>query len=408
MSGAGALSGLVVLDLSRILAGPTCTQILGDLGAEVIKIERPGAGDDTRKWGPPFVTGPDGAETTESAYYLSSNRNKRSVALDFTRPEGRALLMRLLAGCDVLVENFKTGGLAKYGLDFATLRQDFPRLVYCSITGFGQTGPYAPRAGYDYLAQAMGGIMSITGAPEGPPMKVGVGIADVTTGLYATIGILSALRHRDATGEGQHVDVCLLDTQVSWLVNEATNYLLSGTRPTRRGNDHPNIVPYRVFETADGHVVLAVGNDGQFRAWCALAGREDLPDDPRFATNPARVQNRDLVNDTVAAAMRTRSSADWLDALERVGVPAGPVNTIDQVFADPQVLARGMKVTMPYAHAESGAVDLVGSPLKLGATPVGYRHAPPRLGEHSAEVLRERLGLDDDTIARLAAAGVIG
>jgi crotonobetainyl-CoA:carnitine CoA-transferase CaiB-like acyl-CoA transferase len=404
----GALSGLVVLDMSRILAGPTCTQILGDLGAEILKIERPGAGDDTRKWGPPYVTGPDGEPTTESAYYLSSNRNKRSVALDFTLPEGREVLLQLLAGCDILVENFKTGSLARYGLDYDTLRTLFPRLIYCSVTGFGQTGPYANRAGYDYLAQAMGGIMSVTGPPEGPPMKVGVGIADVTTGLYATIGILSALRHRDATGIGQQVDVCLLDTQVSWLVNEATNYLLSGTPPVRRGNEHPNIVPYRVFETADGHIVLAVGNDGQFRALCALADRPDLADDPRFATNPARVHNRALVNDTMAEALRSRTSTDWLTALEGLGVPAGPVNTLDEVFADPQVLARGMKVTMPYAHAASGSVDLVGSPLKLGETPVTYRHAPPRIGEHSAEVLRERLGLDDATLDRLIAAGVIG
>ena len=404
----GALSGLRVLDLSRILAGPTCTQILGDLGAEVLKIERPGAGDDTRKWGPPFVTGRDGGPTRESAYYLSANRNKRSIALDFTQPEGKALLLRLLEGCDILVENFKTGGLARHGLDYESLRKSHPRLIYCSITGFGQTGPYRARAGYDYLAQAMGGVMSITGAPDGPPMKVGVGIADVTTGLYATIGILAALRRRDVTGEGQQVDVCLLDTQVSWLINEATNYLVSGERPVRRGNDHPNIVPYRVYATLDGHIVLAVGNDSQFQAWARLAGREDLAQDPAFATNPARVRNRDLVNETVARIMATRSSAEWLAALEAAGVPAGPVNNIDEVFADPQVLARGMRISMPYDHSQSGTVELVGSPLKLSATPVSYRHPPPVAGEHTDEILASVAGVSEEMLDDLRARGVIG
>jgi crotonobetainyl-CoA:carnitine CoA-transferase CaiB-like acyl-CoA transferase len=404
----GALAGLRVLDLSRILAGPTCTQVLGDLGAEVIKIEKPGAGDDTRKWGPPFATGPDGQPTTESAYYLSSNRNKRSLALDFTRPEGKALLMRLLASCDVLIENFRTGTLRRHGLDYASLKDRFPRLVYCSVTGFGQTGPYAQRAGYDYLAQAMGGIMSITGAPDGPPMKVGVGIADVTTGLYATIGILAALRHRDATGEGQHVDACLLDTQVSWLINEATNYFLSGVRPVRRGNSHPNIVPYRVYASADGHLVLAVGNDAQFRRFCEIAGAPALADDPRFATNAARVCNREAIDAEVEAAMARRSTADWLAALERAGIPAGPVNHIDEVFADPQVQAREMQVTMPYAHSASGRVDLVGSPLKLERTPAAYRHPPPVLGEHTRELLAEIAGLDAAEIEALLEAGVIG
>lgn len=403
----GPLAGLRVLDLSRILAGPTCTQILGDLGAEVLKIERPGAGDDTRKWGPPFVIGPDRQPTKESAYYLSANRNKQSVALDFTRPAGKALLLRLLEGSDILVENFKTGSLARHGLDHASLREAFPGLIYCSVTGFGQTGPYRTRAGYDYLAQAMGGVMSITGAPDGPPMKVGVGIADVTTGLYATIGILAALRRREATGEGQQIDVCLLDTQVSWLINEATNYLLSGQRPVRRGNDHPNIVPYRVYATRDGHIVLAVGNDGQFRAWTELAGMQHLLDDPRFATNPARVANRELVNETVARAMATRTSADWLQALEAAGVPAGPVNAIDEVFADPQVLARGMRITLPYEHSATGTVDLVGSPLKLGATPVSYRRPPPVAGEHTDEVLSRLAGASDEQLAALRAEGII-
>lgn len=403
----GALAGLRILDLTRVLAGPTCTQILGDLGAEVIKIERPGAGDDTRKWGPPYVTGPDGTPSTESAYYLSANRNKRSVAIDFTRPEGHALMLRLLASCDVLVENFKTGTLARHGLGFATLTERFPALVYASVTGFGQTGPYAARAGYDYLAQAMGGIMSITGDPEGPPMKVGVGIADVTTGLYAVIGILAALRHRDATGQGQHVDTSLLDTQVSWLVNEATNFFVTGERPVRRGNEHPNIVPYRVFATADGHIVLAVGNDSQFVRFCTVAGIPALAEDPRAATNPARLANREYVDGAVGATLATRPSAEWLALLEPAGVPAGAVNNIDEVFADPHVLARGMRISMPYPAAASGEVELVGSPLKLGATPVTYRNAPPRAGEHTAEVLRDLAGLDDDEITRLAEAGVI-
>lgn len=408
MQAAGALAGLRVLDLSRILAGPTCTQVLGDLGADVIKVEKPGAGDDTRGWGPPYVTGPDGRPTTESAYYLSANRNKRSIAIDFTRPDGKAILMRLVDRADVLVENFKTGTLKRHGLDFATLNARHPKLVYCSITGFGQTGPYAARAGYDYLAQAMGGIMSVTGAADGPPMKVGVGIADVTTGLYAAIGILAALRHRDATGRGQHVDMALLDTQVSWLVNEATNFLVSGVRPPRRGNEHPNIVPYKVFATADGFVVLAVGNDAQFSRWCELAGMTELAADPLYATNAARVTNRQALNGKVAGAMRGKTSAEWLELLEGAGIPGGPVNHIDEVFADPQVLSRGMKIDMPYRHSASGTVSLVGSPLKLSETPATYRAAPPKAGEHSLDILRE-IGISDAAwIDRLTASGVLG
>ncbi len=386
---AGALAGLRVLDLSRILAGPTCTQILGDLGADIIKVEKPGAGDDTRAWGPPYVTGPDGKPTTESAYYLSANRNKRSIAIDFTRSEGRAVLIRLLEKSDVLVENFKTGTLKRYGLDFETLHSRFPRLVYCSITGFGQTGPYANRAGYDYLAQAMGGIMSVTGAPDGPPMKVGVGIADVTTGLYATIGILAALRHRDESGLGQHIDMALLDTQVSWLVNEATNFLTSGIRPPRRGNEHPNIVPYKVFETKDGFIVLAVGNDAQFARWCEVAGVSHLAGDPLYATNAARVVNRKELDGHVAMAMRDRTTAEWLRALEPLGIPCGPVNNIDEVFGDAHVLSRGMKIEMPYRHSASGTVALVGSPIKMSRTPPVYKLAPPSIGEHSQEILEE-------------------
>lgn len=402
-----ALSGIRVMDMSRILAGPTCTQIMGDLGADIVKLEKPGSGDDTRKWGPPYISDPSGQPTTESAYYLAANRNKRSLALDFTRPEGREILLRLLADCDVLVENFKTGTLKRHGLDYGSLAERFPSLVYCSITGFGQTGPYAQRAGYDYLAQAMGGIMSITGSPDGPPMKVGVGIADVTTGLYATIGIMAALRHRDATGRGQHIDVALLDTQVSWLVNEATNYLVSGARPVRRGNEHPNIVPYKVFATADGFIVLAVGNDAQFRRWCALAELESLAADERFITNAARVENRAALDDRVASAMKRRTSAQWLAALEQADIPAGPVNAIDEVFQDPQVLARGMRIEMAYPHGASGSVALVGSPLKLSETPVCYRHPPPLAGEHSRSLLAELADLGEQEIANLVAAGIV-
>jgi crotonobetainyl-CoA:carnitine CoA-transferase CaiB-like acyl-CoA transferase len=385
----GCLAGLRVLDLSRILAGPTCTQILGDLGADVIKVERPNDGDDTRKWGPPFVAGVDGGPTAESAYYLCANRNKRSVALDIATDEGKRAILALIARSDVLVENFKAGGLARYGLDYATLSQHFPGLIYCSITGFGQSGPYSARPGYDHVAQAMGGIMSLTGDPDGPPMKVGVGIADVTTGLYATIGILAALRHRDRTGVGQHIDCSLLDTQVSWLINEATNYFLSGEEPRRKGNSHPNICPYNVYRTQDGHVVLAVGNDAQFQRWAEIARAPELARDPRFATNATRLGNRVALEPIVAERMRSRLSSFWIDALEQAGVPCGPVNTIEQVFADPHVRARQMKITMAYESARGGRIDLLGSPLKLSKTPVSYRRPPPRLGEHSCEVLAE-------------------
>ncbi|GAB4173586.1 MAG: CaiB/BaiF CoA-transferase family protein [Thalassobaculales bacterium] len=400
----GPLAGLRIFDLTRILAGPSCTQVLGDLGADVIKIEQPGAGDDTRKWGPPFLKDATGADSTEAAYYLAANRNKRSVTIDIAKPEGQALAKRLIATCDVLVENFKVGNLAKYGLAYDQLRPAFPRLVYCSVTGFGQTGPYAPRAGYDFLAQGLGGIMSLTGEPDGMPMKVGVGISDVMTGMHAAIAILAALRHRDATGEGQHIDAALLDTQVSWLVNEGMNYLVSGERPQRRGNAHPNIVPYQVFASADGHVILGVGNDGQFRRFCEVAGRPALADDPRFATNRGRVVNREALVPMVAELMGSRTTAQWVAALEPAGVPCSPVNTLDQVFEDPQVKARGMKITMD--HPLGRKVDLIGYPLKLSATPATYRHPPPLLGQHTGEVLGE-LGLSEAEVAALRAAGAI-
>jgi crotonobetainyl-CoA:carnitine CoA-transferase CaiB-like acyl-CoA transferase len=408
MTTAQALSGIRVLDLTRILAGPTCTQLLGDLGADIVKIERPGAGDDTRKWGPPYVVGRDGEPTAESAYYLCANRNKRSVAIDIARPEGQALVRRLLTGCDVLVENFKVGDLARYDLGYDQLRAELPRLVYCSITGFGQTGPYAPRAGYDYLAQGLGGIMSLTGEPAGEPMKVGVGIADVMCGMYATVAILAALRHRDATGLGQHIDLALLDTQVAWLINEGTNYLLSGQVPLRRGNEHPNIVPYKVFESRDGYVILAVGNDGQFQKWCRFAGADDLARDPRFATNSLRVRHRQELYALMPAYMRAKTTTTWVDGLAALGVPCSPVNTLDQVFEDPQVKARGMRIDVPHASAAAGSVPLIANPIRMSRTPPAYQRSPPTLGEHTDAVLAELLGLDEEERERLREAGIIG
>jgi crotonobetainyl-CoA:carnitine CoA-transferase CaiB-like acyl-CoA transferase len=391
-----ALTGVRVLDLSRILAGPSATQLLGDLGADVVKVEKPGEGDDTRRWGPPFVPGADGQPTAESAFYLCANRNKRSIAIDLADPQGLECVLALLEHADVLVENYKVGGLAKYGLGYEQLKDRYPRLVYCSITGFGQTGPYAHRAGYDFLIQGMGGIMSVTGEPAGEPMKVGVGIADLMTGMYAAVGILAALRHRDATGEGQHIDAGLLDTQIAWLANLATNYLLSGREPQRLGNGHPNVVPYQVFATADEPMILAVGNDGQFRRLCECAGITDCLADPRFATNSARVLNRQLVCDAVAQALARRPRAHWLRCLEDAGVPCGPINTIRQVFDDPHVQARGTRISMPFASAKTGSVDLVANPLRLSRTPVSYRIAPPRLGEHHESVLRDWLGQDPE------------
>lgn len=403
------LEGIRILDLGRILAGPTCTQLLGDLGADVIKIERPDAGDDTRKWGPPFVTGKDGEDTNESAYYLSSNRNKRSVTVNMATPAGQALIRRLIPKCDVLFENYKVGGLKKYGLSYDDLKDEFPSLVYCSVTGFGQTGPYSNRAGYDFLAQGVGGIMSITGQPDGTPgaepMKVGVGIADVMCGMYASTSILAALRHRDRTGEGQHIDCALLDTQIAWLVNEGANYLLSGKRPVRLGNEHPNIVPYKVFASADGFVILAVGNDSQFQKWCTFAGADELAGDPRYQTNSLRVRNRVALYEAMPAYMARKTTAEWVDGLAGIGVPCSPVNNIDEVFEDPQVQHRGMRIEMAHDLAESGKVPLIANPVKFSKTPVQYRHAPPYLGQHTDEVLAEVLGCDEAELARLAEEG---
>lgn len=401
------LEGLRVFDLTRILAGPTCTQLLGDLGADIIKVERPNAGDDTRKWGPPYVRDAAGRDTTESAYYLSSNRNKRSITLDISKPEGQALARRLIAHCDVMIENFKVGDMARYGLSYADLKEEFPGLVYCSITGFGQTGPYAPRAGYDLLAQGLGGIMSVTGEPDRPPMKVGVGIADVMCGMYATVAILAALRHRERTGQGQYIDLALLDSQVAWLVNVGLNYLTSGEVPQRVGNEHPNIVPYNVMPCADGYVILAVGNDSQFAKFCDFAGRPDLAEDPRFATNELRVRNRKALYDLLPEITRAKTQAEWVDGLAKLGVPCSPVNTVDQVFADPQVRSRGMQISLPHPLAGKGSVDLIGNPIKFSETPVDYRRPPPTLGQHTDEVLRELLDLPDTELADLRERGVI-
>lgn len=387
-----SLSGLRVLDLSRILAGPTATQLLGDLGADVVKVEKPGEGDDTRRWGPPFVTGKDGQPTAESAYYLCANRNKRSIDIDIATPEGLTLVLELAEHADVLVENYKVGGLAKYGLAYAQLKERFPRLVYCSITGFGLTGPYAHRAGYDFLIQGMGGIMSLTGEPAGEPMKVGVGIADVMTGMYAAVGILAALRHRDVTGQGQQIDISLLDAQIAWLVNAGTNFLMSRQNPKRLGNGHPNIVPYQVFDTGDSPMILAVGNDGQFRKFCACSGLQELASDPLYATNVARIENRERLCELIGRRMSERPRADWLTALQAVGVPCGPVNNLEQVFADPHVQARGAALTMIDPSAASGTVSLLANPLKMSETPVTYRHAPPKQGEHRQSVLADWLG----------------
>ncbi|WP_290652386.1 CaiB/BaiF CoA-transferase family protein [Aquisalimonas sp.] len=397
-----------VLDLSRILAGPWAGQLLADLGAEVIKVERPGRGDDTRGWGPPYLNDADG-HPAESAYYLSTNRGKHSVAIDLTRPEGQALVRALAAQSDILLENYKVGGLRRYGLDYASLRGVNPRLIYCSITGFGQTGPYRERAGYDFLLQAMGGLMSITGAPDadgGEPTKVGVALTDILTGLYATVASLGALAHRERTGEGQHIDLALLDVQVATLANQAMNYLVGGQVPGRMGNAHPNIVPYQTFPTRDGYLVLTVGNDEQFRRLCEIMARPDLPDDHRYATNAARVANREVLIPELSAVFRTRATGAWLADLEAAGVPCGPVNSIDRVFADPQIQARGMQTVTE--HPQLGAVPAVANPIRYSATPLDSTRPAPRLGEQTDTILRDILGHSDEAIAELRRQRVIG
>lgn len=404
-----ALGGVRVLDLSRILAGPWATQVLADFGAEVIKVERPQGGDDTRGWGPPWLHDAEGVATGESAYYLCANRGKRSVAIDFTGEQGQRLIREMARHCDVLVENYKVGGLARYGLDYASLKVINPKLVYCSITGFGQTGPYAHRAGYDAAIQAIGGLMSITGEPEGSPggvpQKVGVAATDLMTGMYAVSAILAALRHAERHGEGQHIDLALLDTQVAWLANQAMNYLVGGEVPQRQGSAHPNIVPYQVMPSADGYFMLAVGNDGQFARFCEVLGDPELAADPRYTTNAARVANRDRLVPYLEQRLATRPSAYWLGELERVTVPCAPVNGIDQVFEDPQVQARGLRIELP--HPTAGRVPGVANPARFSATPVQYGQAAPALGEHTHAVLHELLGLDETELARLDAAGVV-
>ena len=402
-----SLSGIRILDLSRVLAGPWCTQTLADLGADVIKIERPGTGDDTRTWGPPFLKDAEGADT-EAAYYLGTNRNKRSVTCDIAQPAGQALVRELAAHCDVFVENFKVGDMARYGLDYASLKAVNPRLVYCSVTGFGQNGPYAERAGYDYAIQGMGGLMSVTGERDdlgGGPQKVGVAVADLMTGMYATVAILAALRHAEKTGEGQQVDMALLDTQVAMLANLGANYLVSGKAPGRAGNAHQNIVPYQVFEVApaaDGskdHLILAVGNDSQYAKFCAVANIPELASNPLFATNRNRVQNRAKLVPILEAVMKTRSKADWLAALEAAKVPCGAINNLAEVFADPQIAARGM--VTEWQHPVKEDLKLVSSPMRLSATPVRTDLPPPLLGQHTEQVLRELLNYSDAKLSEL-------
>ncbi|HEX3984374.1 MAG TPA: CaiB/BaiF CoA-transferase family protein [Acidisoma sp.] len=406
---AGALSHIRVLDLSRVLAGPWASQLLADLGAEVIKIERPGNGDDTRAWGPPFLKDAEGRDTRDAAYFLCANRNKQSVTVDFTKPEGQALVRDLARQSDVVLENFKLGGLQQYGLGYESLAALNPRLVYCSITGFGQDGPYAERAGYDFLIQGMGGLMSVTGRRDGEPgagpQKVGVALTDVMTGLYAGNAILAALLHREVSGQGQYIDLALLDVQVASLANQTMNYLTTGKSPQRMGNAHPNIVPYQDFPTADGAMILAVGNDGQFAKLAIVAGHPDWALAPEFSTNRARVENRAAFVEAFTAVSVTRTTKDWVSALEAAGVPCGPINTLKEVFEDPQVIARGTKITLP--HPTGVDVSLVANPIRMSATPAEYRSAPPTLGQHTKQVLADRLGLSDEDIERLVAKGVV-
>jgi crotonobetainyl-CoA:carnitine CoA-transferase CaiB-like acyl-CoA transferase len=402
----GPLKGIRVFDMSRILAGPSATQILGDMGADVLKIEKPGQGDDTRTWGPPFIQDADGKDTAESAYYLSANRNKRSLSLDFTKPEGLAIAKKLLAQSDILFENYKAGGLEKYGLSYDQIKDEFPRLIYCSLTGFGHSGPYRHRAGYDYLIQGMGGIMSLTGPADGMPHKIGVAYADLFAGLYALNAILAALYHREKTGEGQFIDISLLDTQVATLSNAGQYYLTGGTVTPRMGNAHPTIVPYEAFAASDGYIILAVGNDKQFRDFCDFAQRPELAADARFAKNSDRVRNRDVIVPIVRDMIAQHPQAYWIENLEECGVPCGPVNNLQQVFDNPQVQARGMVTPMRHpASAED--VNLIASPLRFSKTPVSYRHAPPALGADTDDILTARLNLSPADIQNLRQKGVV-
>jgi crotonobetainyl-CoA:carnitine CoA-transferase CaiB-like acyl-CoA transferase len=406
---AGPLSHVRVLDLSRVLAGPWCGQNLADLGAEVIKIERPKTGDDSRAFGPPWLKDADGRETKESAYFASANRGKKSVTVNLSKPEGQNIVRELARAVDVLIENYKVGDLARYGLGYGDLRKINPRLIYCSVTGFGQTGPYRERPGYDFMVQGMGGVMSITGErddlPGGGPQRVGIPIADIMTGMYATVAICAAIAHREKSGAGQHLDLALLDTQVGILANQGMNYLATGQAPGRIGNAHPNIVPYQPFKTRDGDVILACGNDNLFNRFCEVAGCQHLAKDPRFATNSRRVENREEITALLADIFAQRTTSEWCEALEAAGVPNGPINNLKQVFEEPQVVARGMKIELE--HPAAGKVSLVASPMKFSGTPLEFKSPPPVLGQHTDEVLRGLLRMDDDAIARLRADGIV-
>ena len=405
----GPLSHLTILDLSRVLAGPWCTQLLADLGATVIKVERPGSGDDTRAWGPPYLQDADGRDTTESAYYLACNRGKLSVAVDFTQADGQRIVRDLAQRADVLVENYKVGGLAKYGLDYASVSPAIPRLVYCSFTGFGQDGPYADRAGYDFIIQGMAGFMSVTGErddlPGGGPQKAGIAISDLMTGMYAAVAVLAALAARERTGQGAFIDTCLFDSAVAMMATLNLNYLVTGNAPRRAGNAHQNIVPYQAFACADGHLILAVGNDLQFAKFCAVAGHPEWAQDPRYATNAERVRRRDEIVPLIAGVMRSRTRGAWQSALEPHAVPCGPINSLDQVFADPQIAARHLRFDLP--HVLAGTVPQVATPIRYDGMPLAHDRPPPLLGEHTAAVLRDRLGLDAAAVKSLVDRGVV-
>jgi crotonobetainyl-CoA:carnitine CoA-transferase CaiB-like acyl-CoA transferase len=406
---AGPLTHIKVLDLSRVLAAPWAGQNLADLGAEVIKVERPGGGDDSRAFGPPWLKDPQGVDTKESAYFAAANRGKKSITINLSKPEGQDLVRKLAAQVDVLLENYKHGDLARYGLGYEDLRKINPKLIYCSVTGFGQTGPYRERPGYDFMVQGMGGLMSITGErddlPGGGPQRVGVPIVDIMTGMYASIAVCAAIAHRAETGVGQHLDLALLDTQVAFLANQAMNYLATGEAPGRLGNAHPNIVPYQTFHTSDGDIILACGNDNLFNKFCEIAGCKELAQDPRFVTNAKRVENRVEITAQLNAVFAQRTTREWVDLLEQAGVPNGPINNLEQVFAEPQVKARGVRIEME--HPTAGKVPLVASPMRFSATPVEYKLPPPTLGQHTEEILRDVLKLDAATIAGLRAGKIV-
>ena len=403
----GPLAGLRIFDLTRVLAGPSCVQILGDLGADVLKIERPNIGDDTRKFGPPFIKNEKGIETGESAYYVSANRNKRSITLDLTKSEGQLLARQIISKCDILIENFKVDNLAKYNLSYDDLKNEFPSLIYCSITGFGQTGPLAELPGYDFMAQGMGGLMSVTGEKDGEPQRVGVPIADLTAGLWAAISINAALRHREITGEGQHIDISLLDTQISTLSIQGLNYLTSGEIPELLGNAHPNIVPYQVFPTSDGNIIISIGNDDQFERFCNFIGHPELSLNDRFKTNEMRVRNRDELTKILDKIMRQEKTKHWLAGLDEIKIACGPINKINEAFNNPQVQARNMEIEMSHPASGGKPIKMIGNPIKLSRTPVSYRHPPPMLGEHTDEILQELLEFDPNTCSELRQKGII-